>query len=142
MTNREGVVIAMPDSGAVFRCEPDGRALELFASGLRNPQELAFDADGNLWTGDKARWTLLLQGADYGWRIGWQWLPKMGAWNSERLWQMPGTNTAAYLVPPVAHVGHGPAGIAYNPGTGLGTAYADTFFLSGFPGGVRTFRVA
>lgn len=149
VTNREGVVIAMPDCGGVFRCEPDGRNLEAFARGLRNPQELAFDADGNLWTGDnngdggdKARWTLVLEGADYGWTIGWQWLPKMGAWNSERLWQLPGTNTAAYLVPPVAHVGHGPAGIAYYPGTGLGPAYADTFFLADFPGGVRTFRVA
>jgi quinoprotein glucose dehydrogenase len=148
-TNREGAVIALPDSGAVFRCEPDGRNLELYARGLRNPQELAFDADGNLWTGDnngdggdKARWTLVLRGADYGWTIGWQWLPKMGAWNSERLWQTAGTNTAAWLVPPVAHVGHGPAGIAYYPGTGLGPRFDDTFFMADFPGGIRTFRVA
>jgi len=148
-TNREGAVIALPDTGAVFRCEPDGRDLEVYARGLRNPQELAFDADGNLWTGDnngdggdKARWTLVLRGADYGWTIRWQWLAKMGAWNSERLWQLSGTNTAAYIVPPVAHVGHGPAGIAYYPGTGLGPRFADTFFMSDFPGGIRTFRVA
>jgi quinoprotein glucose dehydrogenase len=145
---KEGGVIRVPDSGAIFRCEPDGTRLELYAQGLRNPQELAFDAEGFLWTGDnngdggdKARWTLVLPGANYGWTIGWQWLPKMGAWNSERLWQLPGTNTAAYLVPPVAHIGHGPAGIAYYPGIGLGDRFAHHFFYCDFPGGVRTFQV-
>ncbi|HAB14879.1 MAG TPA: PQQ-dependent sugar dehydrogenase [Verrucomicrobiota bacterium] len=136
------------DTGAVFRCEPDGAQFEVFARGLRNPQELAFDEFGNLWTGDnngdggdKARWTLVLEGADYGWTIGWQWLPKMGAWNSERLWHTQESNTAAYIVPPVAHIGHGPAGIAYYPGTGLGDGFAGSFFYCDFPGGVRTFRV-
>ena len=148
VTNREGKVLSVPDAGSVFRCEPDGAKLEVFATGLRNPQELAFDELGNLWTGDnngdggdQARWTLVLEGADYGWTIGWQWLPKMGAWNSERLWHTRESNTAAYLVPPVAHIGHGPAGIAYYPGTGLGDRFAGTFFLTDFPGGVRTFRV-
>lgn len=148
VTNREGQVISAPDAGSVFRCEPDGANLELFATGLRNPQELAFDELGNLWTGDnngdggdQARWTLVLEGANYGWTIGWQWLPKMGAWNSERLWHTRDSNTAAYLVPPVAYVGHGPAGIAYYPGTGLGERFQGTFFYADFPGGVRTFRV-
>jgi quinoprotein glucose dehydrogenase len=148
VTNREGRVIQLPDSGAIFRCEPDGANFELFAKGLRNPQELCFDDEGNLWTGDnngdggdKARWTLVLEGADYGWTIGWQWLPKMGAWNAERLWHTRESNTAAYLVPPVAHIGHGPAGIAYYPGTGLPSRYDRHFFLTDFPGGVRTFAV-
>lgn len=148
VTNREGRVLSAPDTGSVFRCEPDGSALEIFATGLRNPQELAFDEFGNLWTGDnngdggdQARWTLVLEGADYGWTIGWQWLPRMGAWNSERLWHTRESNTAAYLVPPVAHVGHGPAGIAYYPGTGLGAAFEGAFVYADFPGGIRTFRV-
>lgn len=148
VTNRDGRVFPLPDSGAVFRCEPDGSDFEIFARGLRNPQELAFDAFGNLWTadnnadgGDKARWTLVLEGADYGWTIGWQWLPKLGAWNSERLWHTRESNTAAYIVPPVAHIGHGPAGIAYYPGTGLGDRFNGHFFYADFPGGIRSFRV-
>ena len=137
-----------PDTGMIFRCEPDGSRLELFARGLRNPQELAFDADGQLWTadnngdgGDKARWTLVLPGSEHGWTIGWQWLPKMGAWNSERLWHTQPSNTALYLLPPVAHIGHGPAGIAFYPGTGLGDRFQGSFFYADFPGGLRHFRV-
>lgn len=137
-----------PDTGLIFRCEPDGTRLEVFARGLRNPQELAFDDDGQLWTGDnngdggdKARWTLVLPGSDHGWTIGWQWLPRMGAWNSERLWQTRQTNTALYILPPVAHVGHGPAGIAWYPGTGLGDRFRSHFFYADFPGGIRHFKV-
>jgi quinoprotein glucose dehydrogenase len=47
-----GRTVAAPDTGSVLRCNPDGSALELFATGLRNPQELAFDEHGNLFTGD------------------------------------------------------------------------------------------
>ena len=148
VTNLEGRVVTVPDSGAVFRCEPDGRRFEVFATGLRNPQELAFDDLGQLWTGDnngdggdKARWTLVLEGADHGWTLGWQWLPKMGAWNSERLWHLRDRNSAAYLVPPVAHVGHGPAGIAHYPGTGLGDAFQGHFLYADFPGGLRHFAM-
>lgn len=148
VTNREGQVLSVPDSGAVFRCEPDGARLEVVATGLRNPQELAFDDLGDLWTGDnngdggdKARWTRVLEGSNYGWTLGWQWLPTMGAWNAERLWHTRDSNSAAYLLPPVAHIGHGPAGIAHYPGTGLSDRFQGHFMMADFPGGVRAFRV-
>ena len=35
----------------------------------------------------------------------------MGAWNGERLWHLAESNTAAWLLPPLAHIGHGPAGL-------------------------------
>lgn len=143
-----GTTISNPDSGAVLRCNPDGSELELFATGLRNPQELAFDQYGNLWTGenngdggDKARWLYLAEGGDYGWHIGWQHLPRMGAWNAEALWDLPATNTATYLLPPIAHIGHGPAGLAFYPGTGLPGTFRNHFLLCDFPGGVHAFAV-
>ena len=142
------VLAALPDTGAVFRCQPDGSEFEVVATGLRNPQELAFDDFGNLWTvdnngdgGDQARLVSLVEGGDSGWRIGWQWLPDMGAWKEEKLWEVASENTAAYLLPPLAYVGHGPAGLAYYPGTGLSSKFKKHFFLADFPGGVRSFTV-
>ncbi len=143
---------ALADSGGVFRCNPDGTEFEVICIGLRNPQELAFDELGNLFTGenngdggDKARWIHVVEGADYGWRLGWQHLPRMGAWNSEMLWGMEGTNTSSYYLPPVAHIGAGPSGVAYYPGTGLSARYDRHFFMCDFRGGpnsvVRTFAL-
>ena len=135
----------LADAGAVFRCAPDGSEFEIFATGLRNPQELAFDDEGNLFTGDNngdggdpARWHYVVEGADHGWRMGWQWLPKMGAWNSEKLWANAPTNHAAYIVPSLAHIARGPAGLAFTPGTGLPPQYDNHFFLCDFPSDVLT----
>jgi quinoprotein glucose dehydrogenase len=148
VTTASGKKLENPDSGAILRCNLDGSDLELYATGLRNPQELTFDQHGNLWTGenngdggDKARWLYVVEGGDYGWHLGWQHLPKMGAWNAERLWELSGTNTAAYVIPPVAHIGHGPAGVAFYPGTGLPPQYRNHLFMCDFPGGIQSFSV-
>src|SRR5947209_3616632 len=91
-----GKTIDAPDTGSVLRCNPDGSQLEIVATGLRNPQELAFDEFGNLFTcdnnadhGDKARWVYVVEGGDSGWRIGYQHLRSpvaLGPWNAEKLW--------------------------------------------------------
>ena len=148
VTTREGQVIDNPDSGAVFRCNPDGSDMELVAKGLRNPQSLAWNDVGDLFTGDNnadggdaARWTHVVEGADYGWRIGWQFLPKLGAWNSEGMWHLDVDKTNFAILPPVGHIGHGPAGIAHYPGTGLPEIFRDHFFMADFPGGVRAFAL-
>jgi quinoprotein glucose dehydrogenase len=151
-----GRVIGNPDTGCVFRCNPDGSDLEVFAYGLRNPQELAFDAYGNLFTGDnnsdggdEARWVYLVEGGDSGWRIGYQFLNKpvpRGPWNAEKLWHPQWDGQAAYLVPPIANIGNGPSGLTYHPGTGFPKALQDHFFLVDFKGsaansGIHSFRM-
>jgi quinoprotein glucose dehydrogenase len=143
---QDGHVLDNPDSGAVLRCNPDGTELELVATGLRNPQELAFDQYGNLFTGDNnadsgdaARWVYVVDGGDSGWRIGYQYLKSppatLGPWNAEKLWHLPFPGQAAYVLPPLAHIASGPSGLTYNPGvTLLPEHYKDHFFLCDFRG--------
>lgn len=148
VTNKEGRVLFYPDEGVVLRCEPDGANLEVFARGLRNPQELAFDDHGNLFTGDnnsdggdRARWVHVVEGGDSGWRIGYQHMhapPRRGPWNAEKLWYPQWEGQAAYLVPPLANLGYGPSGLAFYPGTGLPEKYRSHFFLCDFRGGASS----
>jgi len=152
----EGERLVKPHTGSVLRCDPDGANLEIFATGLRNPQELAFDRYGNLFTvdnnsdgGDQARLVHLVEGGDSGWRIGYQYLNRpepRGVWNSERLWRPEEDgNEAAYLLPPLANFSDGPSGLAFNPGgAGMPEELDDHFFLADFRGtpgisGIRTF---
>jgi quinoprotein glucose dehydrogenase len=152
---------AYPDEGAVLRCDPDGANLEVFARGLRNPQGLCFDDKGNLWTcdnnadmGDGARWLWLVEGGDYGWRVGYQYatdpwgaqeLPKGyrmpafrdGPWMSENLWQ----GGAAYVLPPSGHVTAGPTGMDFYPGTGLPERYRGRFVVGDFAFGLYSCAV-
>jgi quinoprotein glucose dehydrogenase len=141
---REGTAISLPDEGAVLRCDPDGSNLELVARGLRNPQHLAFDDYGDLFTGDNnsdsgdaARWVYIVEGSDSGWRIGYQYGTAMsdrGPFNAEKIWHMPHEGQPAYIVPPIAHIANGPSGCCYYPGTGLPERYAGHFFLCDFRG--------
>jgi len=138
-----GRTLSTPDSGAVLRCNPDGSELEIFATGLRNPQELAFDELGNLFTGDnnadggdQARWVHLVDGGDSGWRIGYQYLPGLGPWNSEQMWTPRHDTQPAFLVPPLVNMASGPSGLCYHPGVALvPEKYQRHFFLCDFRGG-------
>ena len=156
VTTKDGRKLHTPEYGTIYRCEPDGSDLELYHIGLRNPQELAFDAHGNLFTGDNnsdggdpARWVNAVEGGDSGWRIGWQflegapWTTRRGPWLDERMCFPDGK--AAHRIPPVANIGNGPSGLTYYPGVGLGDQYANMFFMCDFKGsparsGVHTIR--
>jgi len=137
-------VVANHEDGVVYRCHLDGTGLEIFARGLRNPQELAFDAYGNLWTGDNnsdggdpARWVYLVEGGDSGWRVGFQFLTQpnaRGVWNSERMCYPHFPGQAAFMLPPLANIGNGPSGLTYYPGAGLPDRYTNHFFLADFRG--------
>lgn len=132
------------ESGAVFRCDLDGSNLEIVATGLRNPQELAFDDEGNLFTGDnnsdsgdKARWIHLVHGGDAGWRMMYQYLPDRGYYNREQIWKPYQENvTPAYILPPIENIADGPSGLICYSGVGLdgSEVYKNNFFLCDFRG--------
>ena len=148
VVTKEGTTLALPDEGAVFRCELDGSHLELVHRGLRNPQELAFDDHGNLFTGDndsdqgdRERWVYIVEGGDSGWRVGWQHNPlgkEHNPWIAERMWEprdpkAPGVQPT-YILPPILNIPDGPSGIVHYPGTGLPASFAGHFFVCGFKG--------
>ncbi|MCC7398148.1 MAG: HEAT repeat domain-containing protein [Planctomycetes bacterium] len=131
-----------PHEGAVLRCELDGSGLTIVHRGLRNPQELAFDDAGDLFTGDnnsdggdRARLVQIVPGADSGWRIGFQWLDDRGAWNRERMWWPRHPQQTATILPPIANFADGPSGLTFDPGVGLPERFRGCFFLCDFRGG-------
>jgi quinoprotein glucose dehydrogenase len=142
---REGKLLEPPmdpGRGAVFRVNRDGSNLEVFATGLRNPQELAFDEHGNLFTGennsdsaDEARIAYIVEGGDSGWAMPFQTMSgdyPRASWVAEKLWQTPHEGQPAWIVPPLAHLGRGPSGFGYYPGTGLDDRYRDRFFMADY----------
>lgn len=157
----EGEHLNKPDTGGVFRCNPDGSDLELFAYGLRNPQELAFNDAGDLFTvdnnsdsGDQARLVHVMEGSDTGWRMYFQYNDDRGPWNRERMWdpyRMNDETTSkqpAYILPPIVNITDGPSGFAAYPGTGFepDLDWEDRFFICDFRGtasqsGIQSFRI-
>lgn len=152
---QEGELLAEPGRGAVFRCNLDGSDLEVFARGLRNPQELAFDDFGHLFTGDnncdagdRARLVHLQEGSDSGWSMNFQYLPDRGPWMSEGWWKPTAEqkDLPYFLNAPLTNIASGPSGLAAYPGVGLGPGMEGSFFLCDFLGGssysgIRRFTV-
>jgi len=145
-----------PGRGAVFRMNPDGSQLEVFAEGLRNPQELAFDEFGNLFTvdnngdgGDRARIVYVVEGGDSGWAMPYQSLIGdyvLGPWNAERLWETRHPGQPAWILPPIDYLGAGPSGLLHYPGLGLPDSYQGYFFVCDYAyqiarSGVRAFKL-
>lgn len=142
VTSKEGRKFEEVETGTIMRCNPDGTGFEVYANGVRNPQELAFNEFGDLFTGDnnsdggdKARFVQLVEGGDCGWRMAYQYLNDRGPWNREKLWDEKEAPNAKYIIPPIANIGAGPSGLTYAPGTGLSAKYNGRFFMSDFRGG-------
>lgn len=150
VTSREGRHFFYPNEGCILRIEPDGSNFEVFAHGLRNVQEPAFDDFGDLlgvdndadFKGEKERFVYIPEASDAGWRINYQHMGNRTTWMKERLWEPKWDGQAAYILPPIENSTDGPAGFKHDPGTALGEAQRGMFFLNEFPTGImRGFRV-
>lgn len=151
VTNKEGRVLSYPNTGGVLRMQPDGSQLEVFATGLRNVQEIAFDDFGNLFAVDndgdlrdeRERFVYIAEDSDSGWRLHWQfrdrgWTsvtgqPEYNPWMDERMWVPQHPGQPAHITPPLSNYSVGPGSIRYNPGTALSEKYKNHFFLIQFP---------
>lgn len=160
VTTREGRHFYYPNRGAVMRCEPDGSQTEVFAMGVRNAQELAFDAFGNLFSVDndgdfpteRERLVYITEGSDHGWRFNWQWLSMQDFANTGEIepylpWMDEGMSVPeaegqpAFITPPLENFSNGPCGFTYNPGTALNESLRDCFFLTEFKPKITAFRM-
>lgn len=156
VVDKAGRAWNLPNQGAVMRAEPDGSNFEVFATGIRNLQEFAFDDRGNLISvdndgdhaGEKERLVYLPYGSDSGWRSNWQYGKytddrnnRYNVWMRESYFKPRPDNTAAHILAPIENWYAGPSGMAYNPGTALSDAWKDYFFVSSFPGAPANARV-
>lgn len=150
---KEGRAFHGPRNGAVFRCFPDGSQLEVVYTGLRNPQEIAFDAYGNLFAadnncdkGDHSRLVYIVDGGHSGWNMAYQSLldPYLtGPWHAEKIWHVEHPDRPLSVLPPIAPLGAGPSGFAFSPGLGLPERYRQAFFMCNFTGngGIEAFSL-
>jgi quinoprotein glucose dehydrogenase len=149
ITTVDGKKFENPNSGIIARANPDGTDFEIFASGLRNTHEFVFDEFGNLISsdndgdhpGESERLVHVVQGSDAGWRSNWQYGkytdPRNNnykVWMDEKLFKPRWDGQAAYIIPPIMNYHNGPTGMVYNPGTALGSAWKNKFFLVEFVG--------
>ena len=150
-----------PNQGAVLRANPDGSDFEVFATGIRNLQEFAFDEYGNLISvdndgdhpGETERLVYLTEGSDSGWRSNWQYGKytdpdnnRYNVWMDEGMFKPRFEGQPAHITPPIAAYHPGPAGMAYDPGTALSDEWRSHFFVASFRGAaanaaIRAFRL-
>ncbi|HZU35550.1 MAG TPA: c-type cytochrome [Gemmataceae bacterium] len=113
--------------GAVYHVDPDGKNWELVSTGYRNPYDIAFNRDGELFTFDAdmewdmntpwyrpTRVCLITSGSEFGWRNG------AGKWPPYYFDSLPA----------VFDVGPGsPTGLTFGYGAHFPARYQDAFFL-------------
>jgi putative membrane-bound dehydrogenase-like protein len=144
VTLPDGTVWKDPHSGAIFRCEQDGSNFEVYATGLRNPQEIAFNQFGDLFTGDnnsdsvdRARLVYIPEGAEIGWDMAYQTLVgdnERGPWVQERLWEPLHAGRPAWSIPPLANIGAGPSGFAFIDGDAVPRHFRNRLLMCDFRG--------
>lgn len=151
--DRNGTKWDHANSGVIVRSNPDGSDFEVFAYGNRNTHEFVFDEYGNLISedndgdhpGERERIVYVVNGADIGWRINWQFGKYRDpdnngykVWMDEKLHIPHFEGQAAYITPAIANYVNGPTGMLYNPGTALGPEWKNTFFIAEFVGNPTT----
>jgi putative heme-binding domain-containing protein len=118
--------VEMP-AGYILRVSPEGDDLRVHAGGLRNPLDLAFNRDGELFTFDAdmerdvgASWYMpnrvlhLVSGADFGWRRG---TGRLAAWQADTL-------------PSVVDIGlASPTAVFFGYGARFPTRYEEALFI-------------
>lgn len=123
-------------AGMVIRTDIKGKNVELFASGLRNAYDLAFNVDGELFTWDSdmesdslsnwyrpTRFYHVLPGSEFGWRSGW------AKWPSYYL----------DAIPPLADTGRGsPTGIVFYQHYAYPDEYHNVAFMADWSQGKIT----
>ncbi|MDI1315523.1 PVC-type heme-binding CxxCH protein [Prosthecobacter sp.] len=146
VTSKEGKHFDYPHEGCVLRCEPDGTQFEVFAHGLRNVQEIAFDNYGNMFgvdndadmPGERERFVYITERSDSGWRCSHQYQKSASRWMRDGIWQPAHPGQPLFITPPLANYSNGPAGFIHEPGTALGASLRGHFILDQFPSGQMT----
>ncbi|MBT3666926.1 MAG: c-type cytochrome [Opitutae bacterium] len=161
VTDSTGQVHAAAGRGAIFRCDSNGSGFEVVAHGLRNPQEIAFDQFGNLFTfdntgdiGDKARIVYVLENSDSGWDMSHQsahqyvkdldWGDfhiKKSVWVGEKMFETFSEEQPQWVYPPVGYLGHGPSGVAWVTGETLPKDLRESFLVTNYRGSVSRCEV-
>ena len=150
VTSKEGRHFFYPNEGAVLRIEPDGSGFEVYAHGLRNPQEPAFDDFGDLFAvdndadmeGERERFVYIPEGSDSGWRFNYQFMGLRAPWMRDGLWKPQFAGQPVNSLPPLANYSDGPGGFKRDPGTALNDSLRGIYLLNEFPSGkMRGFRI-
>jgi putative heme-binding domain-containing protein len=116
-----------PPGGCIYRTDPDGKNWELVSSGFRNAFDMAYNADGELFTYDSdmefdwgtswyrpTRVCHVVSGADWGWR------------NGSAKWPTYYADT----LPTVVNIGPGsPTGVTFGYGAHFPAKYQRALFL-------------